>query len=58
MHTATHNFLVAEGTISPVIIYRSDGKPIKADSMWAATGWLKANGYYDDPTKSHSIETI
>lgn len=42
------NSLADEGVIHPVTFTMSDGITRTANSMWAATDWLKEQGYYED----------
>lgn len=44
-HAAAINDLAAAGKISP-IEFEFNGKRLSANSVWAATEWLKANGGY------------
>lgn len=42
------NGLADEGKLKPVSFVMSDGIERFANSCWAATDWLKSNGYYED----------
>jgi hypothetical protein len=44
-HSATINDLAKEGKIKPVS-FTVNGEQHEANSLWAATDWLKANGHY------------
>lgn len=46
-HGATINDLAARGLIAPVEFTAPDGVRRKANSMWAASDWLKSHGHYD-----------
>ena len=49
-HAATINDLAARGTIPPVS-FTVNGVRHEANSVWAATEWLKKNGHY----QNHSV---
>lgn len=42
------NILSKEGKIRPVIIKFDNGEEIECNSVWAATDYLKENGFYSD----------
>lgn len=46
-HSGTINELAREGKIRPVAFTAPDGVRREANSVWAASDWLKTNGYYD-----------
>lgn len=48
-HKDTINSLAEEGKIQPVEFTAPDGMRRRANSCWAATDWLKTNGFYDAP---------
>lgn len=50
-HGATINDLAASGKIEPVSFVTPDGVLHEANSCWAATEYLKTNGYYDGEVK-------
>lgn len=47
-HGVTINALAKEGEIQPIRFVMPDGTEYAANSLWAATDWLKANGHYED----------
>lgn len=54
-HGRTVNILASEKKISPATIHLADGKSIACNSTWAATDWLKANGFYADGAQSYYV---
>lgn len=42
----TLNVLAAQGKVRAVQIVISDGRVLRASSCWAATDWLKDEGFY------------
>ena len=44
-HAQTINALAQEGKIKPVS-FTVEGRTYEANSVWAATEWLKDNGHY------------
>jgi hypothetical protein len=46
-HSGTINSLASDGKIAPVEFTAPDGIRRKANSCWAASDWLKTNGWYD-----------
>lgn len=47
-HAAAVNDLAERGIIEPVT-FEFGGQTYVANSIWAATGWLKSQGYYKSP---------
>ena len=45
-HSATINDLADRGEIQSVTFVTPDGVVHEANSVWAATDWLRVNGYY------------
>ena len=45
---STVNSLAAHGEIKPVRLSVTNGPDLEFNSTWAATDWLKANGFYTD----------
>ena len=54
-HGKTINELAAEGKIKPCTIVFEDGS-IPCNSVWAATDWLKANGFYAGKGKAYRVK--
>lgn len=55
----TINVLAGLGQVRPVVIRLEDGRVLPANSCWAATDWLKLNGYYGPSAPSlgsYSVE--
>lgn len=50
-HKETINYLASEGKIAPIEFTAPDGIRRQANSMWAASDWLKTNGYYQPNEK-------
>lgn len=52
-HSATINDLAARGLIKPVEFTAPDDVRRMANSMWAASDWLKAHGFHGDVARGN-----
>ena len=52
-HGATINDLAERGLIEPVEFTAPDDVRRAANSMWAASDWLKAHGYHGDTARGN-----
>ena len=57
-HADTINGLAELGLIEPVEFTAPDGVRRAANSMWAASDWLKANGYHGDKDSARGNKPI
>lgn len=56
-HGATINSLAEQGKINPCY-FRLDGKGYVANSIWTATEFLKAQGFYQDPNGMNRMKWV